>query len=145
MLDVAVIEDPAAAEASLDPARSRILAALAEPGSAATLAVRLGLTRLGGSGVAAAALSVQLSASTISTGSPASGACNTPSARTPDRLRPEPGRLSGTSVDQDRTVPIPPPSSPPAGPGTTAAAGAVRWPGAGPDVSGWSHMNWFSD
>ncbi|MFE7975612.1 ArsR/SmtB family transcription factor [Streptomyces shenzhenensis] len=45
MLDVAVIEDPAAAEASLDPARSRILAALAEPGSAATLAVRLGLTR----------------------------------------------------------------------------------------------------
>ncbi|MEV5083560.1 helix-turn-helix domain-containing protein [Streptomyces sp. NPDC056159] len=45
MLDVAVIEEPAAAEASLDPIRSRILAALAEPGSAATLAVRLGLTR----------------------------------------------------------------------------------------------------
>ncbi|MCM2393227.1 ArsR/SmtB family transcription factor [Streptomyces albipurpureus] len=45
MLDVAVIEEPAAAEASLDPIRSRILAALAEPGSAAMLAVRLGLPR----------------------------------------------------------------------------------------------------
>ncbi|MFC9645164.1 ArsR/SmtB family transcription factor [Streptomyces mirabilis] len=45
MLDVAVIEEPAAAEASLDPIRSRILAALAEPGSATELAVRLGLTR----------------------------------------------------------------------------------------------------
>ncbi|MFI8262438.1 MULTISPECIES: ArsR/SmtB family transcription factor [unclassified Streptomyces] len=45
MLDVAVIEEPAAAEASLDPMRSRILAALAEPGSAAMLAVRLGLPR----------------------------------------------------------------------------------------------------
>ena len=38
MLDVAVIEEPAAAEASLDPIRARILAALAEPGSAAMLA-----------------------------------------------------------------------------------------------------------
>ncbi|WP_415926061.1 hypothetical protein [Streptomyces sp. AK02-04a] len=45
LLDVAVIEEPAAAEASLDPIRSRILAALAEPGSATELAVRLGLTR----------------------------------------------------------------------------------------------------
>ncbi|MTE16335.1 ArsR/SmtB family transcription factor [Nocardia aurantiaca] len=45
MLDVAVIEEPAAAEASLDPIRSRILAALAEPGSAAKLAGRLGLPR----------------------------------------------------------------------------------------------------
>ncbi|MEU6586029.1 helix-turn-helix domain-containing protein [Nocardia sp. NPDC046763] len=45
MLDVAVIEEAAAAEASLDPIRSRILAALAEPGSAAMLAVRLGLPR----------------------------------------------------------------------------------------------------
>ncbi|MFC1438684.1 helix-turn-helix domain-containing protein [Streptacidiphilus sp. N1-10] len=45
MLDIAVIEEPAAAEASLDPIRSRILAALAEPGSAAMLAVRLALPR----------------------------------------------------------------------------------------------------
>jgi DNA-binding transcriptional ArsR family regulator len=45
VLDVAVIEDPAAAEASLDPIRGRILAALAEPGSAAMLAARLGLPR----------------------------------------------------------------------------------------------------
>ncbi|MGW4384792.1 ArsR/SmtB family transcription factor [Kitasatospora sp. NPDC004531] len=45
MLDVAVIEEPAAAESSLDPIRSRILAALAEPGSAAMLAGRLGLPR----------------------------------------------------------------------------------------------------
>jgi DNA-binding transcriptional ArsR family regulator len=40
-----VIEEPAAAEASLDPMRSRILAALVEPGSAAMLAGRLGLPR----------------------------------------------------------------------------------------------------
>ncbi|MCX4098491.1 ArsR/SmtB family transcription factor [Nocardia sp. alder85J] len=45
MLDVAVIEEPAAAEASLDPIRSRILAALSEPGSAAMLAARLELPR----------------------------------------------------------------------------------------------------
>ncbi|MFB8235684.1 ArsR/SmtB family transcription factor [Kitasatospora purpeofusca] len=45
MLDVAVIEEPAAAEASLDPIRRRILAALAEPGSAAALAARMGLAR----------------------------------------------------------------------------------------------------
>jgi DNA-binding transcriptional ArsR family regulator len=46
MHDVAVIEDPAAAEASLDPIRARLLAELAEPGSASTLATRVvGLTR----------------------------------------------------------------------------------------------------
>jgi DNA-binding transcriptional ArsR family regulator len=45
MLDVAVIEDPAAAEASLDPVRARLLSALAEPGSATTLAARAGLSR----------------------------------------------------------------------------------------------------
>lgn len=45
MLDVTVIEDPAAAEASLDPVRARLLAALVEPGSASTLAERAGLTR----------------------------------------------------------------------------------------------------
>ncbi|RMI30659.1 ArsR/SmtB family transcription factor [Nocardia stercoris] len=45
MLDVAVIESPAAAEASLDPTRSAILAALTEPASAAMLATRLGLPR----------------------------------------------------------------------------------------------------
>ena len=43
--DVAVIEDPAAAEASLDPIRARLLAELAEPGSASTLAGRVGLAR----------------------------------------------------------------------------------------------------
>jgi DNA-binding transcriptional ArsR family regulator len=45
MDDVAVIEDPAAAGASLDPIRGRLLAELAEPGSASTLAPRVGLTR----------------------------------------------------------------------------------------------------
>ena len=45
MLEVAVIEDARAAEASLDPVRARLLAALAEPGSATTLAARTGLTR----------------------------------------------------------------------------------------------------
>ena len=45
MLDVEVIDDPAAAEVSLDPVRGRLLAALAEPGSAASLAARAGLTR----------------------------------------------------------------------------------------------------
>jgi DNA-binding transcriptional ArsR family regulator len=45
MLDVTVIEDPAAAEASLDPTRSALLAELAEPGSATTLAGRVGLPR----------------------------------------------------------------------------------------------------
>jgi DNA-binding transcriptional ArsR family regulator len=45
MFDVAVIEDPAAAEASLDPIRAGLLAALSEPGSATTLAGRVGLPR----------------------------------------------------------------------------------------------------
>src|SRR3982074_2916084 len=42
---VTVIDDPAAAEASLDPIRARLLAELAEPGSASTLAMRVGLSR----------------------------------------------------------------------------------------------------
>src|ERR1700753_4342708 len=45
MQDVAVIEDPAAAEVSLDPIRARMLAELAEPSPATTLAARLGLAR----------------------------------------------------------------------------------------------------
>jgi DNA-binding transcriptional ArsR family regulator len=45
VLDVAVIDDPAAAESSLDPMRARLLAALAEPGSATTLAAKTGLSR----------------------------------------------------------------------------------------------------
>ena len=45
MLDVEVIADPAAAEASLDPVRCRLLAELAEPGSAASLADKVGLPR----------------------------------------------------------------------------------------------------
>ena len=45
MLDIAVIEDPAAAEASLDPIRAKLLAALVEPGSATMLAARVGLPR----------------------------------------------------------------------------------------------------
>jgi len=45
MHDVAVIEDPAAAEVSLDPVRARLLAELAEPGSATMLASRVGLAR----------------------------------------------------------------------------------------------------
>src|SRR3954447_26235167 len=45
MHDVTVIDDPAAAESSLDPTRARLLAELAEPGSATTLAPRVGLTR----------------------------------------------------------------------------------------------------
>ena len=45
MLDVDVIEDPAAAVVALDPVRARLLAALAQPGSAATLAGQVGLTR----------------------------------------------------------------------------------------------------
>ncbi|MET0415900.1 MAG: helix-turn-helix domain-containing protein [Actinoplanes sp.] len=45
MDDVAVIEDPAAAEVSLDPIRSRLLAELAEPGSATMLARKVGLPR----------------------------------------------------------------------------------------------------
>lgn len=45
MLDVEVIEDPAAAAVALDPIRSRLLAELTEPASAATLAARLGIAR----------------------------------------------------------------------------------------------------
>jgi DNA-binding transcriptional ArsR family regulator len=45
MFDVAVIEDPAAAEVTLDPIRARLLAELAEPGSATSLAGRVGLPR----------------------------------------------------------------------------------------------------
>jgi DNA-binding transcriptional ArsR family regulator len=45
MLDVAVIDDPAAAEVSLDPVRARLLAELAEPASATMLAARLDLPR----------------------------------------------------------------------------------------------------
>jgi DNA-binding transcriptional ArsR family regulator len=45
MHDVAVIDDPAAAESSLHPIRAGLLAALAEPGSASTLAPLIGLTR----------------------------------------------------------------------------------------------------
>jgi len=45
MHDVAVIDDPAAAEVSLDPTRARLLAELAEPGSATSLAGRVGLPR----------------------------------------------------------------------------------------------------
>ena len=45
MLDVEVIEDPAAAAVALDPVRSRLLTALAEPGSAAALAARVGIPR----------------------------------------------------------------------------------------------------
>ena len=45
MRDVALIEDPAVAAAALDPIRSRLLAELATPGSAASLAARVGLPR----------------------------------------------------------------------------------------------------
>jgi len=45
MLDVEVIDDPAAADAALAPVRSRLLAELAEPASAAALASRVGLAR----------------------------------------------------------------------------------------------------
>jgi len=45
MLDVEVIDDPAAAVVALDPVRARLLAELAEPASAATLAERVGLPR----------------------------------------------------------------------------------------------------
>jgi DNA-binding transcriptional ArsR family regulator len=45
MQDIAVIEDPAAAEASLDPIRARLLAELSEPGSATMLAAKVGLPR----------------------------------------------------------------------------------------------------
>ena len=45
MLDVEVISDPVTAAAALDPTRLRILAALAEPGSASAVAAALGMPR----------------------------------------------------------------------------------------------------
>jgi DNA-binding transcriptional ArsR family regulator len=45
MWDVAVIEDAAAAGATLDPVRARLLAELAQPASASNLAARVGLPR----------------------------------------------------------------------------------------------------
>ncbi|MEV4376592.1 ArsR/SmtB family transcription factor [Streptosporangium amethystogenes subsp. fukuiense] len=45
MQDIAVIEDPAAAEVSLDPIRARLLAELSEPASATMLAAKVGLPR----------------------------------------------------------------------------------------------------
>ena len=45
MDEVQVIDDPAAAVVALEPVRSRLLAELAEPASAATLAARLGIPR----------------------------------------------------------------------------------------------------
>jgi DNA-binding transcriptional ArsR family regulator len=45
MIDVGVIEDPAAAEAVLDPARARLLAQMSQPRSAAMLAAAAGLPR----------------------------------------------------------------------------------------------------
>ena len=45
MLDVEVIEEPAAAVAALDPVRAAVLAALVVPGSATTVAKLLGLPR----------------------------------------------------------------------------------------------------
>lgn len=45
MSDVEVIDDPATATVALEPVRSRLLAELSTPASAATLATRLGLPR----------------------------------------------------------------------------------------------------
>jgi DNA-binding transcriptional ArsR family regulator len=45
MLDVEVIEDPGAAAIAVEPIKRRILAALAEPASAASLATRLRIPR----------------------------------------------------------------------------------------------------
>jgi DNA-binding transcriptional ArsR family regulator len=45
MLDIQVIDDPAAATVALEPIRSRLLSELAAPASAATLAMRVGLAR----------------------------------------------------------------------------------------------------
>lgn len=45
MLELEVIDSPEAAALALDPVKNRILAALATPGSAASLASRVGLTR----------------------------------------------------------------------------------------------------
>ena len=46
MDDVRVLADAAAVEVALDPIRASILEALAEPGSAASVAATVGLTRL---------------------------------------------------------------------------------------------------
>ena len=45
MLDIQVIDDPAAATVALEPVRSRLLSELAVPASAAALATRVGLAR----------------------------------------------------------------------------------------------------
>ena len=45
VLDLQVIDDPAAAAVALEPVRSRLLSELALPASAATLAARVGLAR----------------------------------------------------------------------------------------------------
>jgi DNA-binding transcriptional ArsR family regulator len=45
MFDIQVIDEPAAATVALEPVRSRLLAELAKPASAATLAARVGLAR----------------------------------------------------------------------------------------------------
>ena len=45
MVDVQVIDDPAAAAVALDPIRSRLLSEMALPASAARLAARVGLAR----------------------------------------------------------------------------------------------------
>jgi DNA-binding transcriptional ArsR family regulator len=45
MLDIQVIDDPAAATVALEPIRTRLLSEMAVPASAATLATRVGLTR----------------------------------------------------------------------------------------------------
>jgi DNA-binding transcriptional ArsR family regulator len=45
VLDIAVIDDPAAAALALDPIKARLLAELLQPASAATLAARVGLPR----------------------------------------------------------------------------------------------------
>jgi DNA-binding transcriptional ArsR family regulator len=45
VLDLQVIDDPAAATVALEPVRSRLLSELAVPASAATLAARVGLAR----------------------------------------------------------------------------------------------------
>ncbi|OLS98485.1 transcriptional regulator [Pseudonocardia sp. CNS-004] len=45
MQELSVIDDPAAAGVSLDPIRARLLAELAAPGSASSLAAKVGLAR----------------------------------------------------------------------------------------------------
>ncbi len=45
MLEVRIIDDPAAASVAMDPVRSRLLSELREPASAAALASRVGLSR----------------------------------------------------------------------------------------------------